>query len=179
MLKDIIHYEQNYSVDGHDIPRNYYDPNIMLAERQFHLSPNEEILIIINGSGYRFSDDTIFTIEIPKMNEIINDINSDITEKNNQNEVSKKSDNLSKIIPSSFSSKQLCLYVKNLSNSYSFYVGYKSSLARLLDMPRIFSKLCYCNVNDLTQFKLEFNFLNNESNNDSSFKVDSGAICIR
>ena len=173
MIQDIIHYEQQLG-DRNDIPRNYYDPNIMLADRPFLIQPRGEVLIIINGSGYSFSDDTIFEFEIPQPQN---------SEDSGENKKSLRKDRLKNINPPEFSSKQLCLHVKNYSTLYTIHVGSKSSLAWLLDMPRIFSKLCYCNVSDLTELKLEYNQLNivnhdNDDDDEGLFEASEGKIYI-
>jgi hypothetical protein len=206
MIKDIINYEQTLLLDG-EIPRNYYDPNIMLAEHKFCLQPGEEILVVINGNGYRFSDDTIFTLETPttttttSLNTFENtSINRHSDSKTNdiaaaaavvgvsgknhpENNINSLKSEIKSIIPSSFSSNQLCVYLKNTSKQYTIYVGYKSSLAWLLDMPRIYSKLCFCAVSELTRLKMIFKQLHHdpEHTNDwegQKFEADNETICL-
>jgi predicted YcjX-like family ATPase len=144
MIKDIIAYEQPFTTTEDRMPRNYYNPNIVMAEREFCLKSDDEILIVINGNGYRYSDDTIYTLKVPK------DSSSDSSS-------SSSSIQILEFDPSSFESMQLCLFIKNTSNQYSIHVGYKSPLSWLLDMPLVYSKLCYCSVTDLTHLKLVYN----------------------
>lgn len=106
-------------------PCDHFDPHVMLAERAFNIEPNEEILIVINGSGYRCMDDLIFQLRHD------NDYFS----------------------PLSQSNEQLCFFVKNCSLVYTIFVGYKSSLKWLLDMPRLTSKMCHGLPVELTQYK--------------------------
>jgi hypothetical protein len=159
MIKEIIAYEQPFKTDD-EMPRNYYDPNIMLAEQCYCLRPNDEIIIVINGKGYRFSDDMIFTLELPH--------NQEGTENSNKKVI--------ELVPSSFSSKQLCLFIKNTSSKYSIYVGYKSPLSWLLDMPHCYSKLCYCSVMDLSKLRMSINYNPDDLDN---FKADANTICVR
>jgi hypothetical protein len=166
MIKEIIAYEQPFRTDD-EMPRNYYDPNIMLAEQCFCLRPNDEIVIVINGKGYRFSDDIIFTLELPPHSQ-----EEEGTENSSENP---------ELVPSSFSPKQLCLFIKNTSSQYSIYVGYKSPLSWLLDMPRCYSKLCYCSIMDLSKLRMSINHnLNNDDDDlDDNFKADANTICVR
>lgn len=132
-IKQIIDYEQTYysPIRGEgEPPRNYYDPNVMMAEKTYKINPMEEILLVISGSGYRYNDDTIFSLHV--------NIDQVTTE----------------VIPNVQSSSQLCLLVKNCSSEYSVYVGFKSTLQLLLDTPRIMSRLCFCTVADLTKCRL-------------------------
>jgi hypothetical protein len=73
---------------------------------------------------------------------------------------------------------QLCLLVKNNSDKYSIHVGYKSSLSWLLDMPRIYSKLCYCSVADLTQLKKMYNQQSDIELSDENFRAEKKTIFI-
>lgn len=144
-IKQVIDYEQCYysPIRGEgEPPRNYYDPNVMLAEKTYKLNPMEEILIVISGSGYRYNDDTVYSLNIYGKNEQMNETVNTLLEYN--------------INPVINSSSQLCLLVKNCSAEYSVYVGYKSPLQWLLDMPRLISKLCYCSTADLTKCRLVF-----------------------
>jgi hypothetical protein len=157
MIKEIIAYEQPFTTDDRT-PCHYYDPNIVLAEREFCLKSNDEILIVINGHGYRYSDDTIHTLVLP----------------NN----SSSSNKIPELDPSSFESMQLCLFIKNTSDQYSIHVGYKSPLSWLLDMPRVYSKLCYCSVTDLTQLKLMYNQHRDMEDNNENFRADKKTISV-
>jgi hypothetical protein len=175
MIKEIVNYEQSYLSDG-EIPRNYYDPNIMLAERNFCIKPGEEILIVISGNGYRFFDDTIFILETSTHpNNFDSDYKISDSDQYSDENIELLKSEIKSIIPSSFSSKQLCMYLRNTSNQYSIYVGKKSSLTWLLDMPRISSKLCFCSVSELSRLKKLFK-LQNETETD--FAAENKTICL-
>jgi len=200
-----------------EVPRNYYDPQIMLAEKSFQIKPMEEILIIINGSGYRFSDDTVYPLEFRFVNEnpIVptsstpsqklistavppdNTTTTSTTKTNDKsppppappppppttttttttdhsgskNNVSIIKDSCGKnsmgdLKPSLGSGTQLCCLVKNCSTTFTIYVGYKSPLHWLLDLPRIQSKLCYCSIADITKCRLYLNWKNDNNDDD-------------
>jgi hypothetical protein len=173
MIKEIIAYEQPFITDDR-MPHNYYDPNIMLAEREFCLKSDDEILIVVNGNGYRYNDDTIYTLKLP------NDSNSSGggsggggggNSDGNHNKIPE-------LNPSSFESMQLCLFIKNTSDQYSIHVGYKSPLSWLLDMPRVYSKLCYCSITDLTQLKMIYNQKSGIELFDENFRADKKTITV-
>lgn len=130
MIEKMINYQQahRHSREDGESPRDYYDPSIMLAEKHYRLGAKEEIMIVINGSGYRYNDDTLYALNIS-------------TDDN----------------PVIGHSYQLCLIVKNCSSNLSIYVGNKSPLQWLLDMPRVVSKLCFCSIADLTRLRLSLN----------------------
>lgn len=142
-IKKLVEYEQCYfsSIRGEgEPPRNFYEPSVLLAEKTYKINPEEEILIVISGCGYRYNDDTIYSLNI------------------NSDEVT------AGFTPIVQSHSQLCLLVKNCSSDYSVYVGFKSSLQLLLDMPRIMSRLCYCTVADLTKCRLIYSSICRQHN---------------
>lgn len=144
MIKQILNYEQIFKNgrENGEAPRDYYDPHIMLAESHFKIEPEETVLIAINGNGYQYNDDTVYSLKI-------NDNNFQVNNINNFN-------------PSLGIASLLCLIIKNCSPDFSIYIGCKTSLQWLLDMPRINSKLCYCSIADLSQFRVNLPFNHNE-----------------
>jgi hypothetical protein len=107
-------------------PCNYYDPAEMLASDSFNILPSEELIIVIQGCAYKFYDDTIHCLKKSE-----DDFYIPLTE-----------------------SQQICLLLKNLSNTFTIQVGFKTSLKLLLDMPNVLVKLCSCSITELTQEKL-------------------------
>jgi hypothetical protein len=156
MAQKMIDYVQNYYPEG-EAPRDYYDPNIMIAERAYSIKPHEEILVVLNGTSFRYNDDTIYLLEIKK--------NEDIT-----------ADKQIKF--AAINNNHLCLLVKNCSDEFSIYVGYRSPLAWLLNMPRIISKLCFSPGYDLTQIKFNNYNMSNQKESDS-FTASDETIVIQ
>lgn len=134
--------------DGGAPPRNYYDPNIMLAERAYAIKPLEEIMVVISGSGYRYNDDTVWSVDLDLVS----------SEKDPRKNVPASKHEL---VPRITSPGQLCVLIQNCSSSYTIYVGSRSPLQWLLDMPRVISKLCYSSVTDLTKCRLNLNAIQN------------------
>lgn len=134
LLQKIIIYEQTCSKDG-ETPRDYYDPHRMLSETCFKILPNEEILCVINGSSFGYMDDTIVRLELnpplppPPATELAEQYT---------------------FVTQPASMNQLCLLVKNCSTDCSIYVGRRTPLVWLLDMPRIKSKMCFFSSLELT-----------------------------
>lgn len=145
MITKIVCFEQQYSDKDSSPPRDYYDPNIMLAEQSFDIGPNEEVLGVIMGTGYRFNDDTVYTFEVKNYDDDDDDADDDDANADKVHGLSARTDH----------SSQLCLLIKNCSSVLTVYVGYKTPLQWILDMPRITSKLCSCPIADVT--KLRFN----------------------
>jgi hypothetical protein len=86
MASQIINYEQG-QMEYDESPRTYYDPTIMLAETQYKIKPLETVLIVINGRGYRWSDDTVYELKIKPNTVSMNDVNSENSiSKNNVNQ---------------------------------------------------------------------------------------------
>jgi len=140
----MVNYEQSISgkwrKNGESAPRDYFDPNVMLSERAFRLEPGEEILIVINGTGYRYNDDTIYELEF-SFAPAATTVNNQCTETIESRMVS---------------TAQLCFVIKNCAQNCVVYVGCKSPLQWLLDLPRISSKLCYTSIADITKCRLSF-----------------------
>ena len=132
MAQQVIIYEQPFYPEG-EPPRDYYDPRTLQSDKHFNIKPDEEVLLVVNGSGYRFMDDVIYPMH-------------------------QRADT-GLFIPLTPSNQQLCLVVHNISTDYTIYVGYKTPLNWLLDMPRVLSKLCYCSNTDLTQLKMNTKIL--------------------
>ncbi len=147
MIPKMVHYEQSYKgmwkSSGDAIPRDYYDPSIMLADRAYDLKPNEELLVVLLGSGYRYNDDTIHKVDF-----------AGLYSSSNNDEVAQQSSHDSMNFFQIGASHQLCLIVKNCAQNYTFYIGQKSPLQWLLDLPRVRSKLCYCSIADITRYRL-------------------------
>lgn len=140
MISKIINFEQlacgsNGDNNGpnSDKPRDYYDPNIMMAEKAFKLEPQETALFVIFGRGFRYNDDTIYMLAIKKSNTFMTDTITAVPEHGSQ----------------------LCLVVKNCSSNLTVYVGQKTPLQWLLDMARLSSKLCFCTIPELTDLRCE------------------------
>lgn len=142
MISKIINFEQlacgsnsddNCNDNNSEKPRDYYDPNIMRAERAFKLEPQETVLIVIFGRGFRYNDDTIYMLSIKKSNTFMTDTITAVPEHGSQ----------------------LCLVVKNCSSNLTVYVGQKTPLQWLLDMARLSSKLCFCAISELTDLRCE------------------------
>lgn len=141
MIKKILNYEQSFKNgrEAGESPRDYYDPHLMLAENHFKIDPKETVLIAITGNGYQYNDDTIYSLKIVEPDFQYNYPLS--------------------CTPSLGIASQLCLILKNCSPEFSIYVGCKTPLQWLLDMPRVNSKLCYCSIADLSQCRLSLQTL--------------------
>jgi len=149
VITQVIDYQQNYyhPIRGEgEPPCNYYDPHVMLAEKTYKIHPNEEILIVISSSGYKYCDDTVFTLVMDSSSSNDSSLSPTLFPS------PAAADQVYK--PVVTSSSQLCVLVKNCSSDYSIYVGYKSPLKWLLDMPRVMARLCYCPTADLTKCRL-------------------------
>jgi hypothetical protein len=144
MSQKIIIYEQ-FSQNTIESPRDYYDPNVMMSTRNFCIRPGEEVLIIISGNGYKWMDDSIFQLVHDE------EVDSYFAE---------------------MGSQQLSLIVKNCSCIFTIYIGYKTPLKFLLDMPRTVSKLCYSSILDLSYAKSK-----SQNDDDEKFAND-GTIFI-
>lgn len=135
LINKMINYQQAYRhnrEDG-DAPRDYYDPNILLADKHYRIGPKENIMIVINGSGYHYNDDTVYALGVPPV------IDNTATTTTNYLQLGQ--------------AYQMCLLVKNCSSVHSIYVGNKSALQWLLDMPRVTSKLSFCTYGELTRLR--------------------------
>lgn len=118
-------------------PRDYFDPNIMLADKAFKLEPNEEILVVINGHGYRYNDDTIYALDVKAA--AVADDNVEIDGSG------------SGIETLMHTPSHLCYVIKNCSSNFKILVGYRTPLQWLLDMPKLFSRFCYCSIADINK----------------------------
>jgi len=116
----------------------------MLAETSYCIKPLEEIIVVIDGCGFRYNDDTIYLMQLTK-------------DKNGDQQFG----------PALDSCHQLCFFIKNCSPEFTICIGVKTPLNWLLESPRIMSKLCYCTFGDLATMKLNWrkNNSNQEINN--------------
>jgi len=147
----LVYYEQISKREGIP-PRDYYNPSVFLADKPFRLYPGEEILVIINGCGYRYNDDSIFKLSFKSFMEEDMEVTAAAAAAAAPTHYS---DIEYVVVPAS--DQQLCLLVKNFSTENTISVGYKTPLTWLLDMPRIDSKLCFCSMTELTSVKLHVN----------------------
>ena len=127
----MIMYSQVYSSD--DTPRDYYEPNLLFNEKGFTIQAGEEFLLIITGAGYRLEDEAIYHLE---------------AKKDEENEVVRFT------LSSTFTDRQLCLLVRNRSTGISYHIAKKTSLAWLLDLSCITSKLCHVAITEMTKARL-------------------------
>jgi len=166
MISKMVNYEQSYNgmwrKNGEPAALNYYDPNMMLAEKAFRLEPNEEALIVINGTGYRYSDETIYELEF---------FFSPTTD--NDDMSTNAALNCDTIVPNLVTSNQLCFLIKNCATNCTIYVGCKSPLHWLLNLPRVSSKMCYSSLSDITKCRLNITHLDNYD------EVDSGPAATK
>lgn len=122
----MIVYSQQYQ---HDEPvLSYYDPNVLVNERAFTLHASEELLFIISGSGFRVQDEMIYQLEMKPSGEFV----------------------FNRQTPD----QQLCLLVKNKSSTKAHHVARKTSLASVLELPRVKSYLCHVSIIHLAQSRL-------------------------
>lgn len=129
MSQDIITYSQLYNRDEPHI--KYYDPNALYNQRAFTLYAGEEVLLLISGSGFGIEDETIYQLE-PKGN-----------------------GSGKFVLESKTTDRQLCMLVQNRSTTKSTHVARKTSLAALLEMPRIKSYLCHVSLKHMAERRLE------------------------
>ena len=61
MIPQVIIYEQPFYPEG-EPPRDYYDPRTLQSDKPFNIKPDEEVLLVVSGSGYRFMDDVIYPL---------------------------------------------------------------------------------------------------------------------
>ncbi len=125
MSQNIINYNPQYDPD---LPRpaGYLDPNTLFNERAFTIHPDEEVLLHISGLRYHMEIETIYQLEFEN--------------------------NTFHLRPAD---KQLCLLVQNKSSNKSIYVSRNTSLAALLEMPRIKNVFCYVSIIQMAKAKLE------------------------
>lgn len=157
----MILYGQIY--EAGEAPRDYYDPHILIANQNFAIRPNEEVMVVIDSSGYRYSDDAIRPLNFKL----------DDTDNNNSN----IEENFQYTLHCG-TAKQLVLLIKNNSSNFTIYVGQKSPLIWLLDMPRVSSKLCFCHVSDLTNIKLNLNKMSPIDKDNNPEFIDAETIVI-
>ncbi len=112
-------------------PRTYYDPNLLYNERAFTIQAGEEILLLISGTGFQFEDETIYQLE---------------QDKNAGGKF---------VLQKSPSDRQLCILLQNKSTEKCYHVARKTSLALLMEMPRLKSYLCHVSITHMTQTRLE------------------------
>jgi hypothetical protein len=201
MIHKMINYQQMYDRarrEEGDTPCDYYDPNIMQAEQHYKIEPQETVLIVINGIGYRYSDDTIHELKIKQT--YVNDDNDDdeggVNSDDNRDKYDieytmdrptceeiprrkpKRKIMLHKSVPVLGESNQLCVLTKNCSSTYTIFIGAKTPLQWLLDMPRVTSKLCYCSLVDLTSFRINLYYSvppDEHDNNDDNVPMFTAA----
>jgi hypothetical protein len=144
MLQKIVTYEQFSQQNTGEPPRDYYDPNIMMSTKNFSIRPGEELLVVISGNGFKYMDDSIFQLV---------------------------HDEETHTYFAEMGSQQLAYLVKNCSVVYTIYVGYKTPLKWLLDMPRITAKLCYGSL-------INISHSSSKPLNDDDLYATDGAIFI-
>jgi len=163
-VQKVIYYEQIHHREQNESPRDYYDPHVFIAEKQYFLAPQEEVLIVICGSGYRFKDDTICLLDVQPLS--------------SSSSSSSGSSGSSSVQLQTQHNQQLCILVKNTSPYYSIYVGCKSPLFWLLDMPRISSRFCYCSYSDLTVLKLNQPYPEAQTDSEPNLYAEDESIII-
>lgn len=129
MNQDIVTYSQLPSRDEPHI--KYYDPNVLFNQRAFTLYAGEEILLLISGSGFGIEDETIYQLE---------------PEGTGSGKFA---------LESSSTDRQLCMLVHNRSPTKGYHVSRRTSLASLLEMPRIKSYLCHVSIKHMAKSRLE------------------------
>jgi hypothetical protein len=168
MLQKMINFEQhiysnNVGSRSKCPPRDFYDPNHVLAEKSFQIKPNEEILAVIKGSGFRYNDDTIYNLVVKHIQELPPPSQPiDINNRSHRDSSSGHSSNSSHssyhpngyYIAYPHTPAHLCLIIKNRSKLI-IDIGCKTPLQWLLDMPRVMSELCYCSISELTKLRCQ------------------------
>jgi len=125
-ISQVVFFEQPCKLLTDQIPKHFFDPNSMCALKSFCINPNEEILLVIYSAGYNFDDNLIYGLFARGGG----DKNSFLT-----------------------SSHQICYWIKNISRDCTLHVGTKCNLNLLLEMPNIYSKLCYSYFDDFDTFQ--------------------------
>ena len=120
MIPKMVNYEQSYKgmwkSSGDAIPCDYYDPSIMLADRAYNLKPNEEMLVVLLGSGYRYNDDTIHKVDFAGL---YNESSSSSSNNNNNDEKAQGSHDSMDFFQIG-ASHQLCFDCKKLCSKLYF-----------------------------------------------------------
>lgn len=152
-MRKVIGYEQFFQQDG-EPPLDFFDPSVMFSEKYYIIKPGEEVLLVINGSGYRFMDDIVYPL--------IQDGSTD------------------QFFPMSPSQQQLCFVIRNCSTEFTISVGFRSSLKCLLGMARVTSKMCYCYSHDLTRLKMRYNnyLIDNDDDGCDEMHVRESTILV-
>lgn len=146
MVARVIGYHQDRSAP----PRNFYDPHHFLADQPYELNPGEEILALVNGSGYKYNDDSIYKLEI------------------NDNSPPPPT-----LVPTC-DQHHLCLLVRNQSVNHTIYVGQQTPLVWVLELSCITAQLCYCTFAHVKHFKTNLN-----SSSSSSKIIENKSILIQ
>ena len=117
-------------------PCNFYDPHVFFAEQHFEIYPNEEVLLVVNGSGYNYHDDSIHQLQF--------------TSEEQEDDIQPTT-----LFSLSSNNQHLCVFVKNYSNDQTIYVSQKTPLTWVLNMSCIVAKLCFCSYAEVTKIKLQ------------------------
>ena len=131
MGQSIITYSQLSGGDG--APRDYYDPNLLYNEIAFTIHAGEEFLLLISGVGYRLEDESIYHLDC-------------------------EDEDAKFVLSSMLTDRQLCLLICNRSPIRSYHVARKTSLAWVLDLPRITSKLCHVAITEMAKTRIKTRF---------------------
>lgn len=118
-------------------PCNYYDPHVFLAEQHYEIYPNEEVLLVVNGSGYNYNDDSIHQLQLTT------------TSDEQEDEILQSST----LFTLSSINQHLCVLIKNYSNDHTIYVGQKTPLTWVLNMSCLGAKLCFCSYDEVIKMK--------------------------
>lgn len=116
---------QHNREDG-DVLRDYYDPNTLLADKHYRFGPKENIMFVINSSGYHYNDDTVYTLDV-----------SSVMKLNDSDNYLQRGQ-----------AYQMCLLVKNCSSERSIMLE--------INLPFILffkCKLCFCTYGELTHLR--------------------------
>ena len=133
MGQPIITYSQ-LSGGGGGAPCDYYDPNLLYNESGFTIQAGEEFLLLISGVAYRLEDEAIYHLDC------------------------KDDDDGTFFLSSTLTDRQLCLLIRNRSPIRSYHVARKTSLAWVLDLPRITSKLCHVAITEMAKTRIKTGF---------------------
>jgi hypothetical protein len=172
--QNIIYYEQIFKRERQQLPHNYYNPQMVLADKPFELKPDEEILVVIDGCGYRYNDNCIYQLNFTSTAATLNGGGGE--QFNNEGSTTTSTTTTTTTTATTATTscsmvqqpQQLCLLVKNSSTEHTILVGYQTPLTWLLDMPRVTSKLCYCVNTELTKIKLGLHQLSSKNSNNNN-----------